>query len=50
MGIKRLWSQLSDSNQQPLDYKSRALPLKLSWLISFPRDTLQRVLPLEASY
>ncbi len=25
------WSQLSDSNRRPADYKSTALPTELSW-------------------
>ena len=29
-----LWSQLSDLNRQPVDYKSTALPIELSWQLS----------------
>ena len=29
------WSQLSESNRRPADYKSTALPTELSWPVLF---------------
>lgn len=32
MGVYCKWSQNSDSNRKPVDYKSTALPIELFWL------------------
>ena len=36
---KEKWSQLSDSNRRPTDYKSIALPTELSWRLYFSENS-----------